>query len=62
MKKLIAFASATVLGLGLAACDSPAEESAEEQAEVIEEEADMIEDSAEGDTNAMTEEVEEPTM
>ena len=80
MKKIIAFASATVLGLGLAACDSPAEEAAEEQAEAIEEQADDmedagmitdeeadtmeaqaddIEDAAEGDTDAMTEGLEE---
>lgn len=80
MKKIVAFASAAVLGLGLAACDSPAEEAAEEQAEAMEEqaddmedagmitdeeadameaEADDIEDAAEGDTDAMTEDMEE---
>jgi hypothetical protein len=45
MKKLIALASATALGLALAACDSPAEEAAEENAEVIEEQADTLEDT-----------------
>ena len=38
---------AAVLGLGLAACDSPAEEAAEEQAEAIEDQADMMEDAGE---------------
>jgi len=45
MKKLIALASATVLGLGLAACDSGAENAAEQNAEVIEDQADALEDS-----------------
>lgn len=35
MKKLVAIASAAVLGLGVAACDSGAENAAEEQAEVV---------------------------
>jgi uncharacterized protein YcfL len=35
MKKIVAMASAAVLGLGLAACDSGAENAAEEQAEVV---------------------------
>jgi uncharacterized protein YcfL len=35
MKKIVAIASAAVLGLGLAACDSGAENAAEEQAEVV---------------------------
>ncbi|MBX7539522.1 hypothetical protein [Qipengyuania sphaerica] len=73
-------ASAAALSLGLAACDSPAEEAAEEEAEAMEaqaddmedagmisdEEADAmeaqaddIEDAAEGDTDAMTEGMEE---
>ena len=73
-------ASAAALSLGLAACDSPAEEAAEEQAEAIEDQADDledagaitdeqadameaqaddIEDAAEGDTDAMTEGLEE---
>lgn len=83
MKKLIAFASAAALGLSLSACDSPAEEAVEEDAEAMEAEADMMEDQgmiteteedmmmedadamedgAEGDTDMMTEELEEPTM
>ncbi|WP_121118869.1 hypothetical protein [Croceibacterium ferulae] len=45
MKKIIAFASAAALGLGLAACDSPQEEAAEETAEVMEDRADNLEDS-----------------
>ena len=36
MKKIIAFASAAVLGLGLAACDSPAENQAEDEIEATE--------------------------
>ena len=47
MKKIIAIASAAVLGLGVAACDSGAENAAEEQ-------ADRVEDAAEGDTDAGT--------
>ena len=35
MKKIIAIASAAVLGLGVAACDSGAENTAEEQAEAV---------------------------
>ena len=35
MKKIIAIASAAVLGLGVAACDSGAENAAEEQAEAV---------------------------
>ena len=83
MKKMFALASLAAFGLGLAACDSPAEEAAEERAENIEDRADMmedegmitdneeammneradaIEDSAEGDTDVMTDELEEPTM
>ena len=45
MKKIIAFASAAVLGLGVAACDSPAEEAAEEEAEAMEDQADDMEDA-----------------
>ena len=73
-------ASVAAMGLGLAACDSPQEEAAEEQAEAIEDQADAmedagaitdeeadameaqaddIEDAAEGDTDAMTEGMEE---
>ena len=40
-------ASAAALSLGLAACDSPQEEAAEEQ-------ADRVEDAAEGDTDMGT--------
>ena len=45
MKKLVALASVTALGLALAACDSPSEEAAEENAEVIEGQADALEDA-----------------
>ncbi len=38
-------ASAAALSLGLAACDSPTEEAAEEQAEDMEAEADAMEDA-----------------
>jgi hypothetical protein len=55
MKKLIAIASAAALGLGVAACDSAAENEAEdlgeENAEMVEEEADALED-----TGAITDE------
>ena len=71
--KLTIIASAAALSLGVAACDSPQEEAAEEQAEAMEDageitdaeadaieaEADDIEDAAEGDTDAMTEGLEE---
>ncbi|WFL78471.1 hypothetical protein P7228_05240 [Altererythrobacter arenosus] len=78
--KSAAFASVAAMGLALAACDSPAEEAAEEQAEAMEDtadamedagaitdeqadameaQADDIEDAAEGDTDALTEGVEE---
>ena len=40
MKKIIAIASAAVLGLGVAACDSAAENEAEDQIEATEEVAD----------------------
>jgi len=45
MKKIIAFASAAALGLGIAACDSPQEEAAEDTADAIEDRADTLEDS-----------------
>ena len=48
MRKLIAIASAAVLGLGVAACDSGAENAAEEQADVVEE-------SMEADAGALEE-------
>ena len=38
-------ASAAALSLGLAACDSPTEEAAEEQAETMEDQADTMEDA-----------------
>lgn len=38
-------ASAAALSLGLAACDSPQEEAAEEQAEAMEDQADQMEDA-----------------
>ena len=38
-------ASAAALSLGLAACDSPAEEAAEEEAEAMEDQADAMEDA-----------------
>ncbi|MGB3166903.1 MAG: hypothetical protein WBA68_09030 [Alteraurantiacibacter sp.] len=40
MKKIIAFASAAVLGLGVAACDGPTEEAMEDEAEQTESELD----------------------
>ena len=45
--KLAIVASAAVLSLGVAACDSPSEEAAEEQAEAIEDQADTMEDAGE---------------
>jgi len=45
--KLTIVASAAALSLGVAACDSPAEEAAEEQAEAIEDQADAMEDAGE---------------
>ena len=71
--KLTIVASAAALSLGVAACDSPAEEAAEDQADAMEDageitdeeadameaQADDIEDAAEGDTDAMTEDLEE---
>ena len=55
-------ASAAAMSLGLAACDSPAEEAAEEQAEAMEDDAAAME--AEGtitdeEADAMTEGMEE---
>ena len=44
MKKF-AIATVAALGLSLAACDSPAEEAAEENAEAMEDQADAMEDS-----------------
>lgn len=52
MKKFIAIASAAVLGLGLAACDSAAENTAEDQAaateEAVDTQADAMEAAAQG--------------
>ncbi len=47
MKKLIATASAAALGLALAACDSPAENQMEDQADAVEDQADMRADQLE---------------
>jgi hypothetical protein len=44
MKKF-AIASVAAFGLSIAACDSPREEAAEEQAEAMEDEADAMEDA-----------------
>jgi len=45
MKKLIATASTVALGLALAACDSPAENAMEDQAEAVEDQAEMEADA-----------------
>ncbi|NNC58481.1 MAG: hypothetical protein HKO05_00650 [Erythrobacter sp.] len=45
--KTAMLASVAALGLGLAACDSPAEEAAEENAEAMEDTADAMEDAGE---------------
>lgn len=45
MKKIIAFAAAATLGLGVAACDSPQENAAEDTADAMEDRADALEDS-----------------
>ena len=49
MKKIIAIASAAVLGLGVAACDGPnenaMEDAGEQQAEVVNEQAEAMEDA-----------------
>ena len=55
MTKLIAAASAAVLGLGLAACDSGAENAAEEQAEVVGDAQEEAIDAAE-DAGTITDE------
>ena len=60
MKKIVAFASAAALGLGLAACDGPQEEAMEDQAEAqetaLENEADQIEDMGmEAEADALNE-------
>ena len=53
MKKIVAFASAAALGLGVAACDSAAENEMEDQAEEMEDAADAEIDSME-DSGAIT--------
>jgi hypothetical protein len=45
MKKIIAFAAAATLGLGVAACDSAQENAAEDTADAMEDRADALEDS-----------------
>ena len=49
MKKIVAFASAAVLGLGVAACDSAAENEAEENIE-------EMEDARDAEVNQMEDE------
>ena len=53
MKKIIAIASAAVLGLGVAACDSGAENAAEEQAEAVGDAQEEAIDAAEDAADAM---------
>jgi len=60
MKKIVAFASAAVLGLGVAACDGPAEDAmedaGEEAAEEVVDDAEAMEDAdviTEGEEEAM---------
>lgn len=55
MKKIIATASAAALGLALAACDSPAENAMEDQAEVVDEQAEARADAME-DAGTITDE------
>ena len=49
MKKILAFATAAALGLGLAACDGPnenaMEDAGEQNAEVVDDQADAMEDA-----------------
>ena len=73
MKKIIAIASAAVLGLGVAACDSPAENQAEDEIEAMEDtrdaQVDQMEEAGEitedqadvmdDETDAMEESMEE---
>ena len=64
MRKLVAIASAAALGLGVAACDSGAENAAEEQADVVEEsmeaEAGVVEDQGmEAQSDAMEDQADE---
>ena len=55
MKKIIAIASTAALGLALAACDSPAENAMEDQAEAIDEQAEAEADAME-DAGMITDE------
>ena len=66
MKKIIAIASAAVLGLGVAACDGPnenaMEDAGEQQAEAINEEVDAMEDAGtmtDEQSDAITEQAED---
>ncbi len=66
MKKIIAIASAAVLGLGVAACDGPAENAAEDageqNAEVVNDQAEAAADAGqitEDQADAMTENAED---
>ena len=66
MKKIVAIASAAVLGLGLAACDGPnenaMEDAGEEQAEAINEQVDAMEDAgtmSDEQSDAITDEAED---
>ena len=66
MKKIVAIASAAVLGLGVAACDGPnenaMEDAGEQQAEAINEEVDAMEDAGtmtDEQSDAITEQAED---
>ena len=66
MKKIVAIASAAVLGLGVAACDGPnenaMEDAGEEQAEAINEQVDAMEDAgtmSDEQSDAITDEAED---
>ncbi|RKF22538.1 hypothetical protein D6851_04790 [Altericroceibacterium spongiae] len=57
MKKIAMFAAAAAMGLGLAACDSAAENNMEDQADAVEDQADATADAmTEGDVSEATEE------
>lgn len=57
--KSVMFASFATLGLGLAACDSPAENAMEDQAEAIDEAAEADADALEDQADAIEEAGEE---
>ena len=66
MKKIVAIASAAVLGLGVAACDGPnenaMEDAGEQQAEAINEQVDAMEDAGtmtDEQSDAITEQAED---